>query len=569
MAGIHVRFGDPPRPLPGDCQAVLQRLSDAARTMIGIEPTISLRIDPAGDELVVALCVRTGFVCARAQVLDRILGRAVATAADRITLSLPLIRSQIGSLDGPRQVSESMLNTWVIPDGLIERFSIADMDRLQDQRFLYHLTDAEALTRATIGGDGFYAYQLHGSRELRGVINTGISWLRIDDIERLAWQIAEARGTTVQFSAIRVDAAGTACGVETFSAGQRNVRTTDSLQAALHVFVSENLPILLAHAREPGRAFLLIREPGAVRVLSYPADNSQIHRDAGPLDMPAWAQPRSAVPKADRLAAILACPRCHAPLPMPPSAADAACRGCGAPYHALDRCVSFLGHLSNPVDDPHASRNEPSRQLVHDLRLYTDGLVLNAGAGDTKLVADNLINLEIVRYPNTDVVADGQSLPFRDDAFDMVFSQSVLEHVPDPFACAREIERVLKPGGTIYVDVPFIAPYHGYPSHYFNPTISGIRALFPTLQEIDLTQGPHHAPSQAAFEILLRFARLIRTDEHRSRFLRLPIGEFLDQVRTGQNPFVTRDLDPLQSFEISAGSALYARKPPRPAPPRT
>ena len=52
---------------------------------------------------------------------------------------------------------------------------------------------------------------------------------------------------------------------------------------------------------------------------------------------------------------------------------------------------------------------------------------------------------------------DGRRLTFGDGAFTKVYSVSVLEHIPDDgdVRCAAEIGRVLAPGGTAILTVPF------------------------------------------------------------------------------------------------------------------
>ena len=47
---------------------------------------------------------------------------------------------------------------------------------------------------------------------------------------------------------------------------------------------------------------------------------------------------------------------------------------------------------------------------------------------------------------------DGQKLPFPDSTFDAVTSYSVLHHIPDYLGSIREMIRILRPGGLIYID---------------------------------------------------------------------------------------------------------------------
>jgi len=50
--------------------------------------------------------------------------------------------------------------------------------------------------------------------------------------------------------------------------------------------------------------------------------------------------------------------------------------------------------------------------------------------------------------------ADLVALPFPDAAFDLAFSQGVMEHFRDPVPGLREQVRVTRPGGTVVIDVP-------------------------------------------------------------------------------------------------------------------
>ncbi len=76
------------------------------------------------------------------------------------------------------------------------------------------------------------------------------------------------------------------------------------------------------------------------------------------------------------------------------------------------------------------------------------------------------------------VVAAGEALPFRGGSFDVVFSNSVLEHVRDPAQVLREAVRVLRRGGRLHFIVPSYASF--YESHYGIPWLPHLpRALAP------------------------------------------------------------------------------------------
>jgi SAM-dependent methyltransferase len=66
-------------------------------------------------------------------------------------------------------------------------------------------------------------------------------------------------------------------------------------------------------------------------------------------------------------------------------------------------------------------------------------------------VARDLHGARLVR---TDVIAPGAPLPYDDASFDLVVSMDVVEHVRTPEPWCREIVRVLRPGGALFLTTP-------------------------------------------------------------------------------------------------------------------
>ena len=132
--------------------------------------------------------------------------------------------------------------------------------------------------------------------------------------------------------------------------------------------------------------------------------------------------------------------------------------------------------------------------------------ILDLGAGNRRH-APNVINLEIEATPEVDIIADGHLLPFKDNVFDAVISEAVLEHVHSPTRVVSEIYRVLKPGGYICIAVPFLQGYHASPHDYQRWTVPGIVQLCTAFSEIE--SGTCAGPTTALHWIFREYIGLI------------------------------------------------------------
>jgi len=88
------------------------------------------------------------------------------------------------------------------------------------------------------------------------------------------------------------------------------------------------------------------------------------------------------------------------------------------------------------------------------------GRILNVGSKNIR-VGPNSINLDIVPGPAIDVVADAHELErhFPEMSFDTVILSAVLQYCADPPRVIQQAHHVLKPGGMLLLDAPFLQPY--------------------------------------------------------------------------------------------------------------
>lgn len=120
------------------------------------------------------------------------------------------------------------------------------------------------------------------------------------------------------------------------------------------------------------------------------------------------------------------------------------------------------------------------------LQIGSRASVVDLKAANWRSRFNNLpfVGLDLEAGDNVDVVADiaGDFRTLRERLktfqFGTIICAHVLEHVRQPWIAARNIERLLAPGGQLFVQVPWVQAYHPFPEDYWRFSFSGIKALF-------------------------------------------------------------------------------------------
>jgi SAM-dependent methyltransferase len=137
---------------------------------------------------------------------------------------------------------------------------------------------------------------------------------------------------------------------------------------------------------------------------------------------------------------------------------------------------------------------------------HFSGVVLDVGCGHKPYKSlllsppsrgSDYIGLDLPANPYglPDLKWDGRKIPLSDATVDSVLLTEVLEHCTQPSEVLKEIARVLKPGGFLFITVPFIWPIHDVPHDEYRYTPFALRRLLDEAgfsnAEIDATGGRH------------------------------------------------------------------------------
>lgn len=96
-------------------------------------------------------------------------------------------------------------------------------------------------------------------------------------------------------------------------------------------------------------------------------------------------------------------------------------------------------------------------------------IVLDVGCGKAKTKIENatVIGMDKIKLPEVDIIHDLEKspLPFKNNSFDEIICNHVLEHIDNLFDLMEEFHRILKPSGVIKIR----APYFASPSAFMHP----------------------------------------------------------------------------------------------------
>lgn len=267
--------------------------------------------------------------------------------------------------------------------------------------------------------------------------------------------------------------------------------------------------------------------------------------------------------KMNKIRDILCCPLCgseqiqNVDSILQCSKCDARFSASGTSYNFLTKRLIEQGAVKPTAN---VSANNYDAIAIKLIEQFNNGLILDNGCGLRSVYYNNVINFEIVDYPTTDVLGIGEKLPFKSDSFDAVFSLAVLEHVKNPFECAQEIIRVLKPGGILYAAVPFLQPFHGYPDHYYNMTSSGLKNLFSEkVQVLECSVPLSGLPIWCLSWFLNSYLRGL-PEETAERFKEMRVADLIDNPRNYFEKDFVKELSSEANQELACVNTLIARK---------
>ncbi len=148
----------------------------------------------------------------------------------------------------------------------------------------------------------------------------------------------------------------------------------------------------------------------------------------------------------------------------------------------------------HPTWQSRRSRNRVLQFLQNERVRSSDGMQLNLGSGSRRF-GKEILNLDLLAGEEVDVQGNLLHLPVKDMSVDTIVCTGVLEHVSDPYLAVKELYRILKFGGRVFLETPFMQTVHVSPRDFYRWTPDGLRQLMNSFDilELRVVAGPASA----------------------------------------------------------------------------
>ena len=152
-----------------------------------------------------------------------------------------------------------------------------------------------------------------------------------------------------------------------------------------------------------------------------------------------------------------------------------------------------------------------SNQLIEskiegDILDIGSGLIINGNTKGLSLeIMERRKTLDYINNPGVDIVGSVLDLPIPDSSVAGVLFQGVIEHIGSPEKAISEIYRVLKPGGYLYVEAPFLQHFHYDPEDNYRFTDDGLETIFSNQDFHIIKKGSLYGPSAVLADVIIEY----------------------------------------------------------------
>ena len=232
-------------------------------------------------------------------------------------------------------------------------------------------------------------------------------------------------------------------------------------------------------------------------------------------------------------------------------------------YKFLVRLVRLIRPPSLKFDLNGSKNRSYFSKLILDSNI--EGGIIDVGSGPIKdgntmglhkKIFNRRKTMDYKNYPGVDIVGSVNNIPIDSSSVAGVLFQGVIEHISDPQKAIKEINRILKPGGVVYVEAPFMQHFHYDPEDNYRFTDDGLEKIFLLNGFEIIKKGSLYGPSAVLADVLI---------EYISIFFRHPILYWVVKWIVGWFLFWIKYLDILfiknpQSKYLSLGVYIIGKK---------